>query len=98
MMRLHFDPAPDDWAIVKDNKTGKPIGWSGVLNGVRHGPCWMVNEQGTIQAIGEYRYGRLHGDWKYYDSQRRMVRIEKWEDDVLLGGCRSPVWVGKSNE
>ena len=95
---LLFDPAPDDWAAVLDEKTGKVIGMVQTLDGQRHGWFWMQHPNGKMAVRGEYRFGRLHGRWWFYDTTGRCTRLEQWWDGVLLQGCRGPVWLGKPDE
>ena len=51
--------------------------------GLRDGP-WAFREQGIL---GHYRKGRKHGKWKFYENGR-LVRVERYRDDVLVPGSR----------
>ncbi len=49
--------------------------------GKRHG-TWSFRDEGIL---GHYKKGLKHGKWKYFENGR-MVRSEKYRDDVLVPG------------
>lgn len=50
-------------------------------DGLRDG-TWAFRTEGIV---GHYKDGKRHGKWKYYE-RGRLVRVEKYRDDVLLPG------------
>ena len=50
-------------------------------DGLRDGP-WAFRDQGIL---GHYKKGKKHGKWKYYENGR-LVRVERYHDDVLKPG------------
>ncbi len=50
-------------------------------DGLRDGP-WAFRTQGIM---GRYKKGKRNGKWKYYEHGR-VVKVEKYRDDVLAPG------------
>lgn len=45
---------------------------------VRHGPYFYYYESGKIKISGNYKDGKKHGSWKYFDEEGNTIKEEEY--------------------
>ncbi len=53
-------------------------------NGLKHGLWKTFNDSGLVILEENYLNGKKNGFFKYYDKEGNFVRIEKYENDILI--------------
>jgi antitoxin component YwqK of YwqJK toxin-antitoxin module len=63
------------------DEDGKPVQ---TVTYRKNGPYFYYYENGKLKVSGEYRSDKKSGTWRYYDETGKEIKVEKYENDVLV--------------
>jgi antitoxin component YwqK of YwqJK toxin-antitoxin module len=54
------------------------------VNGKKNGMYKSFYENGIVSSVGEFKFGQMHSDWKYYYSTGQLMSIQKYNKGRLI--------------
>jgi len=71
------------------NGKTKSEGCHSVKDTLKQGPWRLYYNTGKMNAEGSYFYGKMHGEWKYYNfNTGTLEKSERWKDGIQQGEQR----------